>query len=61
MSQIESEDEDENTIVKEFRKGYMLRDRVLRAALVGVAIKQAEPKESDTDSPQNQTVSTDEK
>ena len=40
MSQIESEDAEENTIVKEFRKGYMLRDRVLRAAMVGVAKKQ---------------------
>ncbi len=39
MSQIESEDAVENTIVKEFRKGYMLKDRVLRAALVGVAKK----------------------
>lgn len=39
MSQIESEDEAENTVVKEFRKGYMLKDRVLRASLVGVAKK----------------------
>jgi molecular chaperone GrpE len=37
MSQIESEEVGENTIVKEFRKGYMLKDRVLRAAMVGVA------------------------
>ncbi|HBH60934.1 MAG TPA: nucleotide exchange factor GrpE [Nitrospiraceae bacterium] len=39
MSQIESEDAVEHTVVKEFRKGYMLKDRVLRAALVGVAKK----------------------
>jgi molecular chaperone GrpE len=39
MSQIESEDAAEHTVVKEFRKGYMLKDRVLRAALVGVAKK----------------------
>ena len=39
MSQIESEDVEENTIVKEFRKGYMLKERVLRAAMVGVSAK----------------------
>jgi molecular chaperone GrpE len=39
MSQIDSEDAEENTVVKEFRKGYMLKDRVLRAAMVGVAKK----------------------
>jgi molecular chaperone GrpE len=39
ISQIESEKEDENIIVAEFRKGYKLRDRVLRAALVGVSKK----------------------
>jgi len=39
MSQIESEDAEENTVVKEFRKGYMLKERVIRAALVGVAVR----------------------
>ncbi len=39
MSQIETEDAKENTVVKEFRKGYMLKERVLRAAMVGVAKK----------------------
>ena len=46
MSQIESDSEKENTVIKEFRKGYMLKERVLRAAMVGVAIKRAEPEES---------------
>lgn len=41
MTQIESEDAEENTVVKEFRKGYMFKDRVLRASLVGVAKKPA--------------------
>jgi molecular chaperone GrpE len=54
MSQIESEDAEENTIVKEFRKGYMLRDRVLRATMVGVAKKQDVSKKED------QEVSTEE-
>ena len=41
MSQIETEGAEVNTVVKEFRKGYMLKDRVLRAAMVGVAKKPA--------------------
>jgi len=51
MSQIESEEE-EDTVIKEFRKGYILRDRVLRAAMVGVAIKQSQPDKSDPDNSQ---------
>ncbi len=39
ISQIEDDGVDENTVVEEFRKGYMLKDRVLRAALVGVSKK----------------------
>jgi molecular chaperone GrpE len=46
MSQIESESKKENTVIKEFRKGYMLKDRVLRATMVGVAIQQSNPEES---------------
>ncbi len=49
MSQIESEDAKENTVVKEFRKGYMLKDRVLRAAMVGVAKKPSETDKTVTD------------
>ena len=45
MSQIESASEKENTVIKEFRKGYMLKERVLRAAMVGVAIKESQPEE----------------
>ncbi len=60
MSQIETDDADENTVVKEFRKGYMLRDRVLRAPLVGVAKKQAPPEDTEEGSTENETVTTDE-
>jgi molecular chaperone GrpE len=60
MSQIESDDADENTVIKEFRKGYKLRDRVLRAALVGVAVKPAQAEDSGSDSNQNEAVATDE-
>jgi molecular chaperone GrpE len=52
MSQIES-DAEENTIVSEFRKGYMFKDRVVRATLVGVAKKQTLPGKSATISTQN--------
>lgn len=37
MSQEETGEYEENTVVKEFRKGYMYKDRVLRAALAGVS------------------------
>ncbi len=60
MSQIESEDADVNTVIKEFRKGYMLRERVLRAALVGVAIKQSQPENTDSANSQDQTTTTEE-
>ncbi|UCD36433.1 MAG: nucleotide exchange factor GrpE [Nitrospiraceae bacterium] len=43
MTQVESQDAGENTVVKEFRKGYSLKGRVLRAALVGVAVKPPSP------------------
>ncbi|RJQ51706.1 MAG: nucleotide exchange factor GrpE [Nitrospiraceae bacterium] len=55
MTQIESEDAEENTIIKEFRKGYTFKDRVIRASLVGVAKRPAH-----SEKPQNQTVSRNE-
>jgi molecular chaperone GrpE len=39
ISQVEREDVDENTVVEELRKGYMLKDKVLRASLVAVSRK----------------------
>ncbi|GBE03989.1 MAG TPA: nucleotide exchange factor GrpE [Nitrospirae bacterium] len=45
MSQVETEDAKENTVVKEFRKGYKLKDRILRASMVGVAKKPAASEE----------------
>ncbi len=39
MSQIKTAENDDNTVVQEFRKGYMLKDRVLRATLAGVSKK----------------------
>src|SRR4030043_1546521 len=39
MTRVERDDVDENTVVEEFRKGYMLRDKVLRPSLVAVSKK----------------------
>jgi molecular chaperone GrpE len=39
ISQVEREGVDENTVVEELRKGYMLKDKVLRASLVAVSRK----------------------
>jgi molecular chaperone GrpE len=39
MSQVERDDVDDNTVVEEFRKGYMLKDKVLRPSLVAVSKK----------------------
>lgn len=39
ISQVEREDVDENIVVEELRKGYMLKDKVLRASLVAVSKK----------------------
>lgn len=39
MTQVERDDIDEKTVVEEFRKGYMLRDKVLRPSLVAVSKK----------------------
>jgi molecular chaperone GrpE len=37
MAQVETEDHEPNSVVEELHKGYMLRDRLLRPALVSVA------------------------
>ncbi len=42
MTQIERDDIDEKIVVEEFRKGYMLRDKVLRPSLVAVSKKPVE-------------------
>ncbi len=42
MSQIEREDVEDKTVVEEYRKGYMLKDKVIRPSLVGVS-KKVEP------------------
>jgi molecular chaperone GrpE len=39
MMEVPSEDAEPGTIVEEMQPGYMLKDRLLRPALVGVAKK----------------------
>jgi len=39
MMQVETDEQDEGTIVDEFQKGYLLNDRVIRATMVTVAKK----------------------
>jgi len=39
MTQVERDDVDEKTVVEEFRRGYMFRDKVLRPSLVAVSKK----------------------
>jgi molecular chaperone GrpE len=38
MAQVESADQEPNTVVSEYQKGYLLNDRLLRPAMVAVAI-----------------------
>jgi molecular chaperone GrpE len=53
ISQTESEEMEENMVIEEFRKGYKLKDRVLRAALVSVSKKP--DKEPDTKNQEKET------
>jgi len=46
MSMVEREDLDEMTVVEEYRKGYIYKDKVLRPSLVAVS-KKPEKKEQD--------------
>ncbi|MBI4691099.1 MAG: nucleotide exchange factor GrpE [Nitrospirae bacterium] len=39
MTQVERDDVEANTVVEEYRKGYMFKDKVLRASLVAVSKK----------------------
>jgi molecular chaperone GrpE len=47
MSIVEREDVKENRVVEVFRKGYMFRDKVIRAPLVGVSKKPSEGNEEE--------------
>ena len=47
MTQNERDDIDEKIVVEEFRKGYMLRDKVLRPSLVAVSKKPVKSQEKE--------------
>lgn len=49
MSQVERDDVEDKTVVEEFRKGYMLGDKVLRPSLVGVSKKAIKETEAESD------------
>jgi molecular chaperone GrpE len=51
MAQVESENHEPNTVLEEYQKGYLLKDRLLRPALVSVAIslKTREKKNGETE------------
>jgi molecular chaperone GrpE len=49
MSQVVREDVDEEIVVEEFRKGYILKEKVLRPSLVAVSKKPAQIGEAEKD------------
>lgn len=49
MAQVERDDVEENTVVEEYRKGYRLNDKVIRAALVAVSKKPAKGEHQETE------------
>ena len=48
MMEIEDDNKEPGTIIQEIQKGFMLKDRLLRPSLVGVAKKKT-PKDKKTD------------
>lgn len=57
MTQVERDDVDEKTIVEEYRKGYRLRDKVLRPSLVAVS-KKTLPEPVREESEERETIKT---
>jgi molecular chaperone GrpE len=47
--EVETEEEPDGTVVEEVRRGYMYKDRVLRASVVKVARSPRESEEKDQD------------
>jgi molecular chaperone GrpE len=57
MAQVESDNHEPNSVVEELHKGYTLRDRLLRPALVSVAKpSKTEEKKNDEDPVENDPV-----
>jgi molecular chaperone GrpE len=49
MTQVVRDDVEDNTVVEEFRKGYMLNEKVLRPSLVAVSKRPEEKQEEETE------------
>ena len=49
MTQVIRDDVEDNTVVEEFRKGYMLKEKVLRPSLVAVSKKSEANQEEETE------------
>ena len=58
MMEIEDDNKEPGTIVKEIQKGFMMKDRLLRPALVGVSKKTDSNKNEDKKDEENQDKST---
>jgi len=56
MSQVERDDIDDQLVVEEFRKGYMLKDKVLRASLVAVSKKTSDGRKGEGEVEVNKTL-----
>ena len=53
MMEIEDDNKEPGTIIQEIQKGFMLKDRLLRPSLVGVAKKKAPTEEKMSENKQN--------
>ena len=53
MMEIEDDNKEPGTIIQEIQKGFMLKDRLLRPSLVGVAKKRTPKDEKTEENKQN--------
>ena len=53
MMEVEDDTKDQGTIVQEIQKGFMMKDRLLRPALVAVSKKKVEEKQNDQKNQEN--------
>ena len=47
MLEVENNTKEHGTVVQEIQKGYMMKDRLLRPSLVGIAKKREEKEEKE--------------
>ena len=53
MMEIEDDEKEPGTIVQEVQKGFMIKDRLLRPALVGVSKKRERENQKDEENKEN--------